>query len=169
MHAGAQISLYAMTDRFVSVIMDAVEVIRRHDDLQMHTDDLSTVILGDAGAMFTAIRDAFAVAAVKGPHVVLNAHFSRGCPGDTYCLTGTAAATATTGTDTTAAATATTATTGTDATATMTATTDDVPDARGAVSMEPAPGEALNHPVAAQFAPVPVGVRGIYEPYLRGD
>lgn len=88
MKAGAQISLYAMTDRFVEVIMDAVEVIRSRSDLETRTDDLSTVILGEERAVFATARDAFAAAAATGVHVVLNAHFSRGCPGDDYCLSG---------------------------------------------------------------------------------
>ena len=87
MKAGAQISLYAMTDRFVEVIMDAVGVIRGRSDLETRTDDLSTVILGEERAVFATARDAFAAAAAGGVHVVLNAHFSRGCPGDDYCLT----------------------------------------------------------------------------------
>jgi hypothetical protein len=88
MKAGAQISLYAMTDRFVEVIMEAVEVIRGRSELETRTDDLSTVILGEERALFATARDAFAAAAAGGVHVVLNAHFSRGCPGDDYCLAG---------------------------------------------------------------------------------
>lgn len=87
MKAGAQISLYAMTDQFVALIMAAVETIKRRREVETETDDLSTVILGEARDVFATVRDAFAVTTVSGVHVVLNAHFSRGCPGDDYCLT----------------------------------------------------------------------------------
>ena len=85
MRIGAHISLYPMTDRFVETILPAVDAIGRRDDLEVVTDDVSTLILGEAAAVFAAARDAFAAAAIGGVHVVLNALFSRGCPGDSYC------------------------------------------------------------------------------------
>ncbi|MDA3947670.1 MAG: YkoF family thiamine/hydroxymethylpyrimidine-binding protein [Spirochaeta sp.] len=86
MKAGAQISLHAMTDRFVEVIMDAVRVIQSRPTIETRTDDISTVVLGDDREVLATVRDAFAAAAASGVHVVLNAQFSRGCPGDDYCL-----------------------------------------------------------------------------------
>ncbi len=85
MRIGAHISLYPMTDRFVETILPAVRAIGRRDDLDVTTDDVSTLILGEAAAVFAAARDAFASTAAGGVHVVLNALFSRGCPGDSYC------------------------------------------------------------------------------------
>ena len=86
MQIGAQISLYPMTDRFVEKILPAVHALNRRDDLEVVTDDVSTLILGEAHSVFAAARDAFASAAAGGVHVVLSALFSRGCPGDSYCV-----------------------------------------------------------------------------------
>lgn len=92
MFAGAQVSLYPMTDGFVDVIMlslDALDPWR--DRLRIETDDISTLIVGPPEVLFPALRDFYAAAASSGQHVVLRATLSRGCPGepdDPICQTG---------------------------------------------------------------------------------
>lgn len=85
MRMGAQIALYPMTDRFVDVILPAIDVLKHTEGLDVSNDDLSTLLLGEVDSVFAATRDMFAAAASHGAHVVLNALFSRGCPGDSYC------------------------------------------------------------------------------------
>ena len=85
MECGTQFSLYPMTDRFVEVILPAVEKLKARDSLEIVTDDLSTLVRGDAAEVFSAIRDAFIAAAASGSHVVANVLFSRGCPGEEQC------------------------------------------------------------------------------------
>src|SRR5690606_4459321 len=82
MFVGCQFSLYPMTDRFVDVILDAVKGLQDRDDLRVETDDLSTLVVGPVGPMFAAVEQAFLAAAARADHVVLNATFSRGCPGE---------------------------------------------------------------------------------------
>lgn len=92
MFAGAQVSLYPMTDGFVDVIMlslDALDPWR--DRLRIETDDISTLIVGPPEVLFPALRDFYAAAVSSGQHVVLRATLSRGCPGepdDPICQTG---------------------------------------------------------------------------------
>jgi uncharacterized protein YqgV (UPF0045/DUF77 family) len=74
-----------MTDRFVEVILPAVEKLKLHNSLKIETDDLSTLVRGEATEVFAAIRDAFMAAAASGSHVVANVLFSRGCPGEEQC------------------------------------------------------------------------------------
>lgn len=90
MFCGAQFSLYPLTDRFVEVILHAIELIKDRDAVRVSHDDLSTCVIGTPQAVFDAVRDCF-VAACKTAqgHVVLNALFSRGCPGEpdeTLCV-----------------------------------------------------------------------------------
>lgn len=82
MFVGCQFSLYPMTDRFVDVILDAVKCLQDRDDLRVETDDLSTLVVGPVEPMFAAVEEAFLAAAAQADHVVLNATFSRGCPGE---------------------------------------------------------------------------------------
>ena len=82
MYIGCQFSLYPMTDAFVSVILPAVEALKRHQPLRIETDDLSTLVVGAPEIMFPALRDSFAAAARRPGHLVFNATFSRGCPGE---------------------------------------------------------------------------------------
>lgn len=92
---GARFSIYPMTDRYVPVILGAVEGLRDRG-LEVETDDLSTFLGGDRNAVWSSLEEAFAAAARSGAHVVMSALVSHGCPGETYCepdpLTGTAAA-----------------------------------------------------------------------------
>jgi len=91
MFSGAQISLYAMTDDFVGVIVSALGAFDPYRDrLRIETDDISTLVVGPPEVLFPALRDFYAAAARTGRHVVLSAAISRGCPGepdDPICAT----------------------------------------------------------------------------------
>jgi len=83
MFSGAQISLYPMTDDFVSVILDAIEALGPYrPNFRIETDDVSTLIVGPPEQIFPAMRDLFVKAAASGRHCVLHATISRGCPGE---------------------------------------------------------------------------------------
>jgi hypothetical protein len=92
MFAGAQLSLYPMTDGFVDVILSSLSALDPwRDRLRIETDDISTLIVGPPEVLFTALRDLYVAAAKSGKHVVLRATLSRGCPGepdDPICQTG---------------------------------------------------------------------------------
>lgn len=82
MFCGAQLSLYPMTDRFVDIILQAIEVFKHTDGIRLETDDLSTCVIGTPKKVFEVAQGLFQPAAATGVHVVLNALFSRGCPGE---------------------------------------------------------------------------------------
>lgn len=83
MFAGAQISLYPMTDRFIDVILSSLDALDPwRDKLRIETDDISTLIVGPPEILFPALRNLYVSAASKGEHVVLRATLSRGCPGE---------------------------------------------------------------------------------------
>lgn len=81
---GARFSLYAMTDRYVPVILGSIEALGDRG-LEVETDDVSTFIGGDRNAIWSSLEDVFARAARTGDHVVMSAQVSHGCPGETYC------------------------------------------------------------------------------------
>lgn len=83
MFAGAQVSLYPMTDGFVDVILSSLSALDPwRDRLRIQTDDISTLIVGPPEVLFPALRDLYAQAASTGHHVVLRTTLSRGCPGE---------------------------------------------------------------------------------------
>jgi len=90
---GARFSLYPMTDRYVSVILGAIDTLAG-SGLEVETDDVSTFIKGDRNLVWSTLEDAFATAARTGEHVVMTALLSHGCPGEELCeidpRTGTA-------------------------------------------------------------------------------
>lgn len=92
MFAGAQVSLYPMTDGFIDVILNSLKALDPwRDRFRIETDDISTLIVGPPEVLFPALRDLYASAAATGVHVVLRATLSRGCPGepdDPICQTG---------------------------------------------------------------------------------
>lgn len=92
MFAGAQVSLYPMTDGFVDVILSSLNALDPwRDRLRIETDDISTLIVGPPEVLFPALRDLYVAAAASGQHIVLRATMSRGCPGepdDPICQTG---------------------------------------------------------------------------------
>ena len=82
---GARFSLYPMSDRFVPIILHAIEGLKE-SGLEVETDDVSTFLGGPPDAVFGALQQAFARAAESGEHVVMTVLFSYGCPGETVCL-----------------------------------------------------------------------------------
>ena len=90
---GARFSIYPMTDRYVPVILEAIQGLH-HRGLEIETDDVSTFLGGDRNAVWSSLEEAFAKAARTGEHVVMSALISFGCPGEAYCepdpRTGTA-------------------------------------------------------------------------------
>ena len=83
MFSGAQISLYPMTDGFVSVILGSLSALDPYRErFRIETDDISTLIVGPPEELFAAMRDLFVAASTTGTHTVLSATVSRGCPGE---------------------------------------------------------------------------------------
>lgn len=82
MFAGAQVSLYPMTDGLVDVILGSLSALDPwRDRLRIETDDISTLIVRPPEVLFPALRDLYTTASRTGEHVALRATFSRGCPG----------------------------------------------------------------------------------------
>jgi uncharacterized protein YqgV (UPF0045/DUF77 family) len=71
-----------MTDRFVEVILSAVDALKSRSDIRVETDDLSTLVVGAPVKVFEAVQACYLGAARAAGHVVLSATFSRGCPGE---------------------------------------------------------------------------------------
>lgn len=82
MYSGAQFSIHAMSDDFIDVILGGVNALGTPDDLRIDTDDVSTLITGTPWRVFQAIETAYGESCRRGGHVVLQAHISRGCPGE---------------------------------------------------------------------------------------
>lgn len=83
MFAGAQVSLYPMTDNFINVIMSSIKALDPwRDQLRIETDDMSTLIVGSPEILFPALRALYVAAAQTGDHIVLRTTISRGCPGE---------------------------------------------------------------------------------------
>lgn len=83
MFAGAQLSLYPMTDNFVDVILSSLTSLDPwRDRLRIETDDISTLLVGPPEVLFPAMRDLYVSASQTGHHIVLRATLSRGCPGE---------------------------------------------------------------------------------------
>ena len=74
---GARFSLYPMTDRYVPVILHAIEGLAE-TGLDVESDDVSTFLGGDQAAVFAALERAFRRAAQGGDHVVMTVLLSYG-------------------------------------------------------------------------------------------
>ena len=79
---GARFSIYPMSDRFVDIILQALEEVDT-SKVWMETDDVSTCVRGRSEHVFDVVKAIFLAASKNGDHVVLQATFSNGCPGDT--------------------------------------------------------------------------------------
>ncbi|GAB6926085.1 HMP/thiamine ABC transporter substrate-binding protein ThiU [Paenibacillus sp. JCM 10914] len=79
---GCRFSILPMSDRFVEIIMGALDSVHK-DKVWMSTDDVSTCIRGRAEHVFDVTRAMYAFAASSGVHTVFNGTYSIGCPGDT--------------------------------------------------------------------------------------
>lgn len=78
---GARFSIYPMSDRFVSIILSALKTVDT-SKVWMESDDVSTCVRGRSEHVFDVVKAIFLEASKDGTHVVLNATFSNGCPGD---------------------------------------------------------------------------------------
>jgi uncharacterized protein YqgV (UPF0045/DUF77 family) len=79
---GARVSLFAMTDGFVEVILGALHAVDA-GPLEVTTDDVSTLVMGPEDEVLRYLRDLIAAAdAVQpGTHLGVQVLLSRGCPG----------------------------------------------------------------------------------------
>jgi energy-coupling factor transport system substrate-specific component len=78
---GARFSIYPMADNFVEIILTALEEVDT-SKVWMETDDVSTCVRGRSEQVFDVVKAIFLASAKTGNHVVLQATFSNGCPGD---------------------------------------------------------------------------------------
>ncbi|PKR77131.1 thiamine-binding protein [Halalkalibacillus sediminis] len=79
--AGCQFTLHPMTDKFVDVILGALEEVDT-TNVWKDTDDVSTCIRGKMVHIFDVTKAIFLHAAKTGEHVAMSGTFSIGCPGD---------------------------------------------------------------------------------------
>lgn len=91
MTIGCQFSLYPMTDRFTQIVVNIISDLKMRRDIQITSDDLSTMLIGPSETIFSLIASCFLKASKRTDHVVVNVTFSRGCPGepDDSCCTPT--------------------------------------------------------------------------------
>ena len=84
---GARFSLYPMTDRYVPVILAAIDGVptQSQGGLEVETDDVSTFITGDRDLVWSTLEEVFAKAARTKEHVVMTVLASHGCPGEELC------------------------------------------------------------------------------------
>jgi len=75
----AQISLYPLGQADLSPAIEAVLGVLRNHGLPLEMGSMSTLTWGDHGAVFAALRDAFAAAVEHGP-AVLQVTLSNACP-----------------------------------------------------------------------------------------
>lgn len=78
---GARFSIYPMSDRFMEIILSSLKEVDT-SKVWMSTDDVSTCVRGRSEHVFDVVKAIFLNASKDGDHVVLNATFSNGCPGD---------------------------------------------------------------------------------------
>lgn len=78
---GARFSVYPMSDRFAEIIMTALQEVDT-SKVWLRTDDISTCARGQSAHVFDVVKAIFLRCSMTGQHVVLNATFSNGCPGD---------------------------------------------------------------------------------------
>ena len=79
--AGCRFTLYPMTDRFIEIILGALE---KTDTSYVwsETDALSTVYRGLLPYVADAVKGLFVNAYEEGVHMALEGQYSKGCPGD---------------------------------------------------------------------------------------
>ena len=79
MFAGAQVSLYPMTDGFVDVILSSLSALDPYRErLRIETDDISTLIVGPPEVLFPALLFAVPFFVVAGPGAALFQFFALG-------------------------------------------------------------------------------------------
>ncbi|WP_079528698.1 YkoF family thiamine/hydroxymethylpyrimidine-binding protein [Halobacillus hunanensis] len=79
--AGSSFSIYPMSDRFVEIIKSSLNEVDT-SKVWMRTDDVTTTVRGQMIHVFDVTKAIFLQAAKTGEHVVFQATYSIGCPGD---------------------------------------------------------------------------------------
>ncbi|MEK5058424.1 thiamine-binding protein [Paenibacillus sp. FSL H7-0326] len=78
---GCRFSLYPMSDRFVDIILGAIQEADT-SKVWTETGDVSTCVRGRLEHVFDVMKAIYLHAAKTGEHVVFSGTFSIGCPGD---------------------------------------------------------------------------------------
>jgi len=81
---GARITLAAMSDDYVSIVLDALEA-ADSTGLDTQTGVVSTFVAGAERDLVRYLVQLVAAAGRSGAHVSATIHFSRGCPGEVVC------------------------------------------------------------------------------------
>ncbi|PPF43921.1 hypothetical protein C5B85_12315 [Pseudoclavibacter sp. AY1F1] len=81
---GARVTLSVMSDRYVKVILAAVDA-ADSSGLVLETGDVSTYAGGDEQALLRWLTDLTAHVAETGLHASVSVLLSRGCPGEAVC------------------------------------------------------------------------------------
>jgi uncharacterized protein YqgV (UPF0045/DUF77 family) len=79
MTASAQIAIYPLRQERLTPAVEAVQQALRDNGLQPEAGPMSTYVVGEDRAIFSALQDAFARASAKG-HVVMTVTVSNACP-----------------------------------------------------------------------------------------
>lgn len=83
---GARFTLHPMSDRFVEIILGALESVDA-TGVDVNTDDVSTHLAGSEADLLRYLRDVIVAAegAQPGVHLGVGILLSRGCPGEVLC------------------------------------------------------------------------------------
>lgn len=81
---GARITLAAMSDDYVSIVLGALEA-ADSTGLETQTGAVSTFVAGAESDLVRYLVQLVAAAGRSGAHVSATIHFSRGCPGEVVC------------------------------------------------------------------------------------
>ncbi len=79
MTASAQIAIYPLRQERLTPAVEAVQQALRDNGLQPEAGPMSTYVVGEDQAIFSALQDAFARASANG-HVVMTVTVSNACP-----------------------------------------------------------------------------------------
>jgi uncharacterized protein YqgV (UPF0045/DUF77 family) len=79
MFVSAQVSVYPLRQEHLGASIQAFAEALTAAGLEPRTGPMSTLLSGEADALFTALRDAF-VRAAAGGHVVMTVTVSTACP-----------------------------------------------------------------------------------------
>ena len=81
---GARITLAAMSDDYVSIVLGALEA-TDSTGLEAQTGAVSTFVSGPESDLVRYLVQLVGAAGRSGAHVSATIHFSRGCPGEVVC------------------------------------------------------------------------------------
>ena len=81
---GARITLSAMSDDYVRILLDALSSADA-TGLELQTGAVSTFAAGGEADLVRYLVELVAAAGRSGAHVSATIHFSRGCPGEVVC------------------------------------------------------------------------------------